>query len=67
MMYYWRPTFDVAKTAPTRSPVTPFATTNYLTSANSDDDVDVDPDATGYTSDEYSDNNVRTTFADLPG
>ena len=63
----WRPTFEVAKTAPARSPVTPITATNYLTSANSDDDVDVDPDATGYTSDEYLDDNVRTTIADLPG
>ena len=61
----WRPTFEVAKTAFARSPVTPVAATNYLTS--SDDDVNFDPDATGYTSDEYLDDNVRTTIADLPG
>ena len=62
----WRPTFEVAKMAPTCSPVTPFAATNDLTFDSSDDEVDVDPDTTGYTSDEYLDDNVRTTFADLP-
>ena len=62
----WRPTFEVAKMAPTCSPVTPFAATNDLISAISDDEVDVDPDTTGYTSGEYLDDNVRTTFADLP-
>ena len=46
--------------------IIPFAATNDLTFDSSDDEVDVDPDTTGYTSDEYLDDNVRTTFADLP-
>ena len=63
----WRPTFEVAKTALAHSPVTQFVDTNSVTPANDDDDDDdVDPDATGYTSGEYLDDNVRNNLADLP-
>jgi hypothetical protein len=60
----WRPTFEVAKTATARSPVAQFADTSTVASDDDDDDVDQDP--TGYTPDEYLDDNVRTTIADLP-
>jgi hypothetical protein len=63
----WRRTFEVAKTAAlSPSPAPSLAFFIYVN--DDDDDVDVYPDATcGYTSGEYLDANVRTTFTDPPG
>lgn len=64
----WRPTFEAAKTAAKACPATPLSAsfTSHSSAKDDDGDVDINPDVTGYTSDEYLDANINTTSNDPP-